>query len=593
MRKTRIIINSIQLVLIITVVFIYRNMFDNPFIHDDFLWLHSGQHIANGDLSSGLTLGISTPYYPYFIHLLFGLSFKLFGMTYQWYHVISVVVHLLNAILVFSLLYLFFKDYLWALLVAFFFAVNPVISNAILWPSDWVDLFAALGFLTSLLSYKLFLDKNKPWLYGFALLGFLISLFSKIIGIGLPLILLYMEGLFVLHPIGSRYKEISKRLLPFLSVSICYLFLIIIRPSNAIPIHPQGMLRNLFRYIPALFIPEAYNTANMLTMILFTLAFLGVLIFLYLSNKEKTLFTLLLIIVSMAPLLVLDFSLKPIMLIDSISHRLYLPSIGSQMLIGLMVFNVYQYLSRRTFNNLAKVFIGLCCSLFFTYSTLEINRVEKAWDSDSKNIFNLLTQLKLKVERFPPNSLVYLINSPSSAAFWEPMVRVYYNDSSVKVTRYPNIADFSRYKEVYAYLYINGTLVDNDKSIIRLANYINSGDIDYVLKFYEIKGQEKEKVAFLRGFSALFYNDPDIHYKLALIFRDMRMWSDSESEFKAALIISPFNMKTHYYLGLLYISEKRYELANKELQFVAHDKTSPWAPMADEFLKIIRVQEGK
>lgn len=560
---------------------LYRNIFDNPFIHDDFVWLDYGRRLASGDCSG--IFPFTGSYYPVVIHILFSISFVLFDLNYSWYHAISLFIHIVNGILLYWLIYLLFKDCLWALLTAFLFLVNPVISNAIIWPSAWVDLFAASGFLLSLISYKLFLNKGLKWLYVIALLSYLFSIFSKVIGIGLPFMLLFLEIIATSFFDKESYKQILKRQLPFFLVAICYSIPIALGLEGSGK--PQTIIYNIFRYIPALFVPEGYLTLK--ATIILTIAFFVLIISLYLRHKKEVSLLLLVLVLTLTPLAILGFTLKPVMFLDSISHRLYIPSIGVQMLIGLMVSNIYRSLIGKTYKKLSFTLTTILCASFLAWSFVEIDQREKAWDFESKNTFNLFQQLKAKEEKLSSNSLIYLINIPSSGAFWEPMVRLYYNNPSVNVIRYPHMPDFSRYAKVSIYLYIKGWLLNDHKSIMKIANSIGIDDIWPVMKFYELKGWNNEKLELLNAISASAFNDAKMHYRLAQAYQDMKMLDDAESEYMAALLITPYDLELHYNLGLLYIAKKQHDKAVEEFKFVAEHKDSPLSPMAERFIKYL------
>ncbi|MDO8707086.1 MAG: hypothetical protein Q7K23_00240 [Pseudomonas sp.] len=568
-------------------VYLYRGIFDNPFIHDDYLWLEQGKRIAEGDFSGVFTLG-GGRYFPTVIHLLYGICYKLFGLNFTLYHAISLFVHLINGILVYWSVRLLFDDYLWAFLSAFFFLANPVVSNAIIWPSAWVDIFAALCFLICLISYKLYLNKRLGYLYLIAFLGFLFSIFSKVIGIGLPLILLYLE---VVVRSNSSIKQILKRLSPFFLTAICYLIPIYVGLAGSSTSRPQDAIYNIIRYIPALFVSEEYLSLKVWVGVI--VAFSVTSILLYLKHKKEALFTVLLIAVALLPLTALSFSFKPTMLIDSINHRLYLPSIGSQMLIGMVIAYIYRFFSEKGFKKVALGFILAVCILFMSYSTVVVNQREAEWDSYSKQTLDLFQQIKNKHENIAPDSLVYFINIPSSSAFWKPMFRVYYGMESIEVERYPHIPDFRQhqYSKIYLYLYLYGRLFEDHKSIMQMANEIKTEDIGYAVKFYEFNEWKKGEIEFLKAVSVAS-DDAERHFMIAKYYWDMDMLNEAESEFRTSLSFSSsnsqLNIDAHYELGILYIAIKKYDKAMSEFEFVAKNESSPLAPTAEKLISDLK-----
>jgi hypothetical protein len=204
---------------------IYFRVFNNFFASDDFHWLSLAKNrpwdwsifVTNYE---GLRLGGS---YNPVLFVLWKMFFNIFSLHYQWYHIVSMLLHASNAWLVYVLAKKILaknqpRSAYWASLCGLFFLIWPVQIEAISWIAAWPHLWATLFYLASLIFYIKYFEIKKKSYSILALVFFILALFTKEIAITLPVALFFISW-------HLNYKIAWKKLLPFFLVLIIFLFL--------------------------------------------------------------------------------------------------------------------------------------------------------------------------------------------------------------------------------------------------------------------------------------------------------------------------------------------------------------------------------
>ena len=118
----------------------------------------------------------------------FWLEHKLWGFEPLGYHVVNVLLHAVNVLLVWRLLRRFAVPSAWV--VAAVFAVHPLHVESVAWIIERKDVLSGLFYLMSFLLYVRFTDHGKPGRYVLALGLFAAGLLSKTVVVTLPAALL-------------------------------------------------------------------------------------------------------------------------------------------------------------------------------------------------------------------------------------------------------------------------------------------------------------------------------------------------------------------------------------------------------------------
>ena len=175
-------------------VFYLPAMLWGGFVWDDFIWYQSRAVLewsGLGDIWSWPSRIEQERHYWPLTYTTFWLEHKIWGLAPAGYHVVNVLLHLLNSLLVWRLLLRLAVPGAWV--AAALFAVHPVHVESVAWVIERKDVLSGLFYLAALLFWLRFLEQPRPWRYGLALLLFAAGLLSKSIVVTLPAALLIIQ----------------------------------------------------------------------------------------------------------------------------------------------------------------------------------------------------------------------------------------------------------------------------------------------------------------------------------------------------------------------------------------------------------------
>jgi len=184
---------------------VYFNAIAHPFVHDDVVFVQMNPNIGRWDnlletfLTPGVpfqTLKITTPYYRPLLEIFYRLQYLLFGMNPAGFHFFNILLHILNAFLVFLLSLRLRLKKSWAFAIALIFLVHPVQSEAVACVSGISNLVVTGLVLATFLAYLETRVRTgrmrRVWQAGSAGL-FCLALFSKEQAVVFPVIILLYE----------------------------------------------------------------------------------------------------------------------------------------------------------------------------------------------------------------------------------------------------------------------------------------------------------------------------------------------------------------------------------------------------------------
>ena len=124
-----------------------------------------------------------THYWP-LVYTTFWLEHKLWGYAPAGYHVVNVLLHLANTLLLWHLLRRLAVPGAWVM--AAVFAVHPLHVESVAWVIERKDVLSGLFYLAAALAWMRFIEKPRPGRYACSLALYAAALLSKSIAITLP-----------------------------------------------------------------------------------------------------------------------------------------------------------------------------------------------------------------------------------------------------------------------------------------------------------------------------------------------------------------------------------------------------------------------
>lgn len=341
------------LILIVLGFFTYLPSLFGQFIWDDEDLVYQNQYVANFQIgkifteSSGSGRGKLSTYYRPLQLLLFAIIHKFFGFSPFFYHLNSIIWHILASILIFYFLNSLLNNYLLSFFTSLFFLIHPVQTESVSYVAGLNDpMFVSFMFL-SLIFFLKKEEKNYYWLV--SLLFFIISFLAKELG-------LLTVGFMFLMDFFFRREKIRHNIGYFFIFWFVGSFLLILRltvfnfvDSSLIwqgSVYGQNVFirlatffKNFFLYLSLLIFPKDLymersqnikivdNILSVWTFYFFIFNFL-ILVFIFLLNKKRkidgrlTLFFWLCFLFSFSPFCGL-------VLINDVfyEHFLYLPMV--------------------------------------------------------------------------------------------------------------------------------------------------------------------------------------------------------------------------------------------------------------------------
>ena len=176
----------------------------SPAMGGSFLWDDDDHVSANLAVQSPDGLGKiwfqfgSTPQYYPLVFSSFWVEYSLWGQSTAGYHVVNVVLHILNALILWRVLGLLSIRYAW--LAAAIFALHPVHVESVAWITERKNVLSGLFYLSALLAYVRFAvvgttaqTPRRQWVwYASACILFLAALLSKSVTVSLPAVILLL-----------------------------------------------------------------------------------------------------------------------------------------------------------------------------------------------------------------------------------------------------------------------------------------------------------------------------------------------------------------------------------------------------------------
>ncbi len=166
------------------------------FYGDDYSFVERAGRSSLGEyLSFYFDPRVQTGWYRPMQGMLFGVEYVLFGVNPLGYHLVNIIVHLSNCLLLFGLTRRF-AGWRIALIATLIYSGLPLFGPAVFWPGD-ADFELALFYLLAILSWVLYLDRERRWYYWTTVLCFLLAVTTKEFGVTLPVVLFMVDRMLI------------------------------------------------------------------------------------------------------------------------------------------------------------------------------------------------------------------------------------------------------------------------------------------------------------------------------------------------------------------------------------------------------------
>ncbi len=185
------------LALVVVTLAIYGQVSRHDFINYD-----DGPYVAeNAFVNKGLSLGTVkwafTAFYEANWHPLTWISHmvdvQLYGLAAGGHHLINVLLHILNALLLFLVFQRATGKFWQSAFVAALFALHPLRVESVAWVAERKDVLSTLFFMLTLFSYVRYAENRTACRYAATLVVFTAGLMSKPMVVTLPAVLLLMD----------------------------------------------------------------------------------------------------------------------------------------------------------------------------------------------------------------------------------------------------------------------------------------------------------------------------------------------------------------------------------------------------------------
>ena len=213
-------------------IIVYANSFSGDFIWDANILIKANiyiksfsfanlKHIATGaffDNSSKFN------YYRPLPMLLFMFDYSIWKLNPFGYHLTNFILHFVNACLIYTLLFYFYKRRTLALFLSLIFIIHPNTTEAITYIASRSDPLALIFLLISFLFIHFWrLNLSKKSFYIYSVISFSLACLSKETALTFPAFL-FIYLLTSSEKNGGKFKKAILVLIPYFLVSIIYLF---------------------------------------------------------------------------------------------------------------------------------------------------------------------------------------------------------------------------------------------------------------------------------------------------------------------------------------------------------------------------------
>lgn len=226
----------IYLFLIMATLITFHQVRNFEFIdYDDQEYVVNNHHIHNGLTLNGVIWAFSSVHsgnwHP-LTWLTHAADIHLFGFNAGWHHLVSLLFHILNSLLLFHLFKKMTGDVWQSGFVAALFAIHPLHVESVVWVSERKDVLCTFFWIFGVINYVRYVEKPVGRRYIAVLLSLMLGLLSKPMIVTFPFVLLLLDywplkrTSFAQRRFAIKIRNVSKMLWLNHSVNSRWLYLI-------------------------------------------------------------------------------------------------------------------------------------------------------------------------------------------------------------------------------------------------------------------------------------------------------------------------------------------------------------------------------
>ena len=430
---------------------VYAPTLTDWFMRDDFWFLRAAQTASSPWVHIRDSLDFRSPGPPVefsFYRPLYQASFlgfyELFGLEAWAYHLLSVSVHLANAVLVWLIARKLTNRLLIAHLAALIFALHPAYSISVTWIAAGNSVLTTLPFLGSLWFFLKHLDggPRRLWYYAASFVAFVLALLFHPEALMLTVLIVLSYGL--LYARGTRNLLAVGpwlRLVPFVVTAIAYFQIQSwvrdhsLTQSIAFGFGPW-FDDNYLRYLALAIYPfdPGSSTTYTASHIVFTIGFLLISVIVGVAGPRRghsTTFVLYWFYIALIPL--------STFLLGAYSRKLYTAGPGLAILLAMFIAVVWDARPRRLGAWAPALAFAIVVPIVgvMVWRGIELRAGHRHVMYQSKQ---LLQQVQEEHPSLAPDARVYLVGVPGliilfTDSYLQDELRLYYGDIEVRAFR--------------------------------------------------------------------------------------------------------------------------------------------------------------
>jgi protein O-mannosyl-transferase len=220
---------------------VYGGTFYYQFVSfDDPDLAYENKEVRSFNLKQIFTSTVAEDYIPLTVAS-YAIDHALFGMDPSFFHLHNVLLHSLNVLLVFVLIYMVSQGGLAiATATALLFSIHPLHVESVAWVAERKDVLSGFFSLAAMIFYWRFLERERISFYALSIGCLALALFAKFMAVSVPAVFVLMEVL--------RREPVKKtflRLMPFALLAGVFTYIHMSLHNSTSGAQPWSLLRGV------------------------------------------------------------------------------------------------------------------------------------------------------------------------------------------------------------------------------------------------------------------------------------------------------------------------------------------------------------